>query len=751
VGEWPNKACYTTTMISAENSRRAITWSFTLLLITLPFIWTSSTSELFEFPKMLTVYAFTGLITGLWLTRMILSRSLILAKTFLDWPLMLFLTSQILSTLFSIDPHTSLWGYYSRFHGGLVSTFAYLLLYYAAVSNLPRIDLTRILKWLLVAAGIATFYAFLEHYGHSFSCFMITGQFNVDCWVQDVQTRVFGTFGQPNWLAAYLVTIFFIPLSLATRHQAPGTKRNWLLVAGYWLLTTLFFLTLLFTKSRSGVLGLATGFAIFIPLTLLTYRPHLKSTLLKLVAGIWFLVTLFAVFGQGILPQLDKFSPFSPRNSGVETSYTEPRTSYTPQLESGGTESGKIREIVWKGAIELWKKYPILGSGVETFAYAYYGARPVEHNLVSEWDFLYNKAHNEFLNFLSTTGLVGLASYLAIILTFTIWSIKRIFRIAAESFYEASAAPHKQARTSEAKKMRSDRVGKWSDAEPTILLIALLSGFIALAVSNFFGFSTVPVALLFFLFPAFAHIASSQQTIDTRYQTPVTRNGHTLSQKILLTLILILTGYWFLVTGNYLRADIAYNTGKKALDQGDLIPAINSLQTALSIRSEPLYYDSLSLAVAQTAVSFAQTEAGASQAQQFAQKAVEYSQAAIGGNNVHLNFYKSQIRVFIALSAIDPQYVNAAQQSLVKAIQLAPTDAKLWYNLGLLYDQLDKKDVAQEIYEKTIDLKPNYEAARMSLAILYEASAPAKAREQYDYVLTRINPNNKTAIEKLSD
>jgi putative inorganic carbon (hco3(-)) transporter len=60
-----------------------------------------------------------------------------------------------------------------------------------------------------------------------------------------------------------------------------------------------------------------------------------------------------------------------------------------------------------KGAWELTKKYPLFGSGVETFAYSYYNVRPVEHNLVTEWDFLYNKAHNEFLNYAATTGFVG--------------------------------------------------------------------------------------------------------------------------------------------------------------------------------------------------------------------------------------------------------------------------------------------------------------------------------------------------------
>ena len=42
-----------------------------------------------------------------------------------------------------------------------------------------------------------------------------------------------------------------------------------------------------------------------------------------------------------------------------------------PALESGGTESGQIRTIVWKGALEIFKHYPLLGTGPETFAFAY--------------------------------------------------------------------------------------------------------------------------------------------------------------------------------------------------------------------------------------------------------------------------------------------------------------------------------------------------------------------------------------------
>ena len=48
------------------------------------------------------------------------------------------------------------------------------------------------------------------------------------------------------------------------------------------------------------------------------------------------------------------------------------------------------------------------------------------HNLTSEWDFLYNKAHNEYLNYLATTGLFGLGSYLLFIGVFLVWFVSRV-------------------------------------------------------------------------------------------------------------------------------------------------------------------------------------------------------------------------------------------------------------------------------------------------------------------------------------
>ena len=436
---------------------RIIEYSFYALFFLVPLILTPWNYELFEFNKMLTVYVFTIIITAAWAIRMITTPLSGVRRTPFDIPILLFLASQILATVFSIDIRTSILGYYSRFHGGLLSTISYIILYYAFVSNLIKRHVLLAIRSMLLAAALVAFYAIAEHFG-----------IDKNLWVQDVQSRVFSTLGQPNWLAAYLVTIMFIPIALLLNNsklkvpidftQGKQTAKqqfknqnilNFILLL---LIFNFYFLTLLYTKSRSGLLGFALAYIIFwLALKVKPLKVFLLVTCLLLLVS----------FADGLrwIPQVAKYT------SGVKSTNTpEVRPATGSQLESGGSESGDIRKIVWKGALRIWRRYPLFGSGVETFAYSYYNFRPPEHNLVSEWDFLYNKAHNEYLNFFATTGIVGLGTYLLLQAWIFIWLFKHI----------------------------------------SILNAAFLAGLVGLSVSNFFGFSTVSVALLFFLFPAFA-------------------------------------------------------------------------------------------------------------------------------------------------------------------------------------------------------------------------------------------------------
>src|SRR5262249_48899139 len=150
------------------------------------------------------VYAGTIIIALAWANICILEKKIIWKRTIFDIPILLFLGSQILSTIFSMNIHTSLFGYYSRFNGGLFSVFSYIFLYYMFVTFVSPKQIKNYISSLITGGILSALYAFPEHFGHSPSCLIFSGKFDDACWVQDVKTRVFGTFGQPNWLAAYI-------------------------------------------------------------------------------------------------------------------------------------------------------------------------------------------------------------------------------------------------------------------------------------------------------------------------------------------------------------------------------------------------------------------------------------------------------------------------------------------------------------------------------------------------------------------
>src|SRR3989304_5511033 len=109
---------------------------FYILLFFVPLALFPTSSELFEFNKMVTVYALTVLIIFSWLVRMLVQRKIIFRSPIFDIPI--FLLSQFLSVVASIDFRTSLLGYYSRSHGGFFSCLAYALIYWAWVSNMDK-------------------------------------------------------------------------------------------------------------------------------------------------------------------------------------------------------------------------------------------------------------------------------------------------------------------------------------------------------------------------------------------------------------------------------------------------------------------------------------------------------------------------------------------------------------------------------------------------------------------------------------
>jgi len=695
-----------------------ISYTFYSLLFSVPLVMHPKTSELFEFNKIVLTYLFTALILFFWFSKMILSGRIIFKKTLLDPFLIVFFLSQLLSTVFSVDTRTSLFGYYSRFHGGLISTIAYISLYWAYVSNMDKQKTKKALQFLLASSLIVCFWAILEHFGKSFSCLIFKDYktFDTSCWVQDVQNRVYATFGQPNWLAAWLVAL--IPTTwtfaiVANKRRVIWKKYIW------FILSIELFITLLYTKSRSGILAFIFS-ALAYWLIIFIHNIRKKEGKLKLNKDLIFIIfpVLFFTLTVG--------TPWSPNinqllGNNSKSSNNQNESVVAPALETGGTESGEIRKIVWMGTLDMWKDNPTFGTGVETFAFSYYKYRPAEHNLVSEWNFLYNKAHNEYLNFAATTGTVGLLSYLALIL----------FSLLQITNYEEK---------------RQEKV------DTIYLRFALTSGFMSILITNFFGFSVVSIALLFFLFPAMA--STLNENITPTETNNEAQEKLTNPQVILLTFNLIALIFSFYSLGHYWYADYLYSRGKLENDSGLHTYSQNTLIRAIKLSpKESVFWGELANSTSSMAVFYAEN-GDLETAKQVAKNAHSASDKAISLSPASVVLKKNRFRMFANLSLVEPSYLNEAKNSLSEAAKLAPTDAHIFYNLAILNFRTGDTQKFLSNIKKTIDLKPNYKEAHRALAQYYISNENFEfAANELKYILDNIgyDPEIQKELDSLND
>ncbi|MFH1187017.1 MAG: O-antigen ligase family protein [Candidatus Levyibacteriota bacterium] len=755
---------------------RIIEYSFYLIFFLIPLVLTSSTSELFEFNKMWVVFAFTIVIVAAWIIKMITRRKIKIVRTPLDILILIFLASQILSTIISLDSHVSFWGYYSRFNGGLLSIIAYISLYYAFVSNLATIAIVkRLIKVILVSAGLVALWGLPSHFGYDPTCLIFRGTFDVACWTADFQPkiRIFSTMGQPDWLAAYLsilipLTIYLFVSSLKREAKSiknifsDFTKQSFL----YLFLTILFYIDLTYTRSKSAMLAVWISLIAYAFIFLFIQRKSLRIPIGKLLFKYWQGIIVAVMFGIIIFfigqpfPQLEKFtySGILAKVQETKESSKETKTANAKIEEEqahygelGGTDSSKIRLIVWEGAFNIWKNNPIIGTGVETFAFAYYKYKPAQHNLTSEWNFLYNKAHNEYLNYLATTGIIGLGAYLTIIFYF-LWTLfnKCFKRLTINDIDENLA-----------------------------LSLALVVGYFTILISNFFGFSVVIVNLFFFLIPAFVFaiqkITSEEKAfvlnlpfkgskeIANKYQESGFKNS--TFQLIVIVIVIGTSLFMIYKLYSYWNADRAYAYGLNLNRIGQYQDAYAYLHKALEKRpNEPVFknenaINNTMLAVAMLSNTDNQSTDSAKIAESLIQEAVKDTNEVTLNYPSNVVFRKTQTRIFYTLSQVDQRYLPLALEAIKRAQKIAPTDANISYNLAVLYGQNGLVDETIAALETTVKLKPDYRDAYYALGVFYHQQATnnpsksaelnKKAIETMEYILTKINSKDTQAQEAI--
>lgn len=626
---------------------RAIWLVFLSLAIFTPLIFTSANTELYEVPKMSFVYFGACLLFALTAFKFIFEKNFIFPKNPIAALMLIFIAVQIASTLNSIDKFTSIFGYPTRLNGGLISQIAYFAIFAAALINLDSQKTLKLALVSCVTAFTVSIIGILSHFGYDLTCLALTGNISSSCWQAEFNPtlRIFSTLGQPNWLAAYLVLMIPVSLSFLFTSSKKLQKITFLLVSFFLILA------LIFTGSRSGAAGLIVSLIIFFTLNgkrLIAKNRKIFFTLIILF------IAVSLTFGSALMKRLSQ-------------SITGQKTV------EGGTETGQIRLIVWQGALEAFKKSPILGHGPETFAYSYSKFRPLAHNQTSEWNFFYNKAHNEFLNYLANIGLLGTFFYLAFLLTF----LYLVFR----SFY------HKNTPQADFAK-------------------AAFCSIIGYQVSIFFGFSTVVTQLTMFLLMAQALPKDKIGLVKIKL------NLNKLSQAIILALLTVFSLLLVSYVARIYFADIFYNRSKNLEGEESLKAAFSAVE--IFPGPNPFYFSDL----AQSSAGFAANlEEGKSQ-EVFTTTA--NSLAAKAGTLAPNNFIIQRriINTYILLNHLNQLHQNELNKLEERLISLAPTDPQTYLTSAKIEIALSNQDKARQYLDYALKLKPDYLEAKELLTEL---------------------------------
>ena len=201
--------------------------------------------------------------------------------------------------------------------------------------------------------------------------------------------RVTGTFVNPNHFAHYVAIILPLTLFIAAEawHVAavPGAPfgrnvarliEHRAIVFGFAAVASVVIVAaVLVAQSRGALLSIAIAFAAVAALMLRRRKRIALRVALGLAAGALLVIGLAQFLGTS-------------------------RTAVA-RLSDIGSAAGRRDAVV--AALSLWRRFPILGSGLGTFSDVV--SMVQSHDL----DVVYNHAHNDYAEIAATTGAVGFA------------------------------------------------------------------------------------------------------------------------------------------------------------------------------------------------------------------------------------------------------------------------------------------------------------------------------------------------------
>lgn len=334
-----------------------------------------SATDIFEFPKLILLIATVGLLTIVTFVDFNFNGFPELTefpKEFLF--IGLWLVGEILAYVFSTSREMSLIGAPFRFQGFLTNIHYLLLLAisYFFFLRKSREKTEGVFLWITVGLISSAVISLLPYALPPFTTSPLL-------WFHPsfFYGRVYGTFGNPNYFAAFIITVLpFLAVHICA-------KKRWIAIFG--ALSLIFVLVTLFlTGARSAWIASTIGFLLWG-----IFRVVKKQGAAMLA------VTLAIIFLAGGAIIFERASP----NISLE------RLS----IRSENLTSVKTRFTLWKAGFQVFLAHPLTGVGQDALKNNIEPYLP-EHLKANEVFFI-DRTHSEFIDILATRGIFAFLGY----------------------------------------------------------------------------------------------------------------------------------------------------------------------------------------------------------------------------------------------------------------------------------------------------------------------------------------------------
>jgi O-antigen ligase len=282
----------------------------------------------------------------------------------------LFVLALLNSFLFSGAPKLQMFfGTYAR-NTGMLNYLALVTMFYFALQLQSRVDFEKVLKYFLISFGLVVTVSILEASG-----------VNIQKVSLIFKGSLIGTFGNPNFISAYLGMCGTVLFALILGWKERLLKRSLLLIP--FVISALLIFR---SNSRQGLVVLLGGCA-FIGLFYLTLQVKRRTLWIPYLAtaSVVSIISIVGVFNKGPLAEIIYKSSIG------------------------------FRGEYWKAGIAMFKEKPLTGVGLNSYGDWYRTLRS-DSALVSPGPEVFtNTAHNVYIDFAAMGGVPLILAFLFII------------------------------------------------------------------------------------------------------------------------------------------------------------------------------------------------------------------------------------------------------------------------------------------------------------------------------------------------